>query len=51
LQAYFRQLFAKWNIKMEMVALKPTHEGAVVQLTAARKCSTFVGNMIGVINQ
>jgi len=51
LKAYFRQLFTKWNIKIKMVVLKPIKEGAAVQLTAAEKCSTFVGNMIGVINK
>lgn len=51
LQSYFWQLFAKWDIRMEMVALEPIKEGAVVQLTAEKKYSTFVGNMIGAINR
>lgn len=50
LQSYFRQLFSKLEIEMEMVVLEPVKEGAVVQLTAERKYSTFVGNMIGVYN-
>ena len=48
LQSYFHRLFSTLDVQMEMVAFEPVKEGAVVQLTAEKKCSTFVGNMIGV---
>lgn len=48
LKSYFRELFAKLELQVEMVPLLPADEGATVQLTAQEECSTFVGNMLGV---
>lgn len=48
LQSYFEQLFADLKIPVQMVPLWPVQEGAVVQLTAEKDCSTFASNMIGV---